>query len=108
MTATQTFALTLPLIVIGADVGPGAYDAVPDPVIEAALNKRRHKGGLSSMDCAIPREKMIRQSLGIVNAGNEPCPGDYVIEKGLGSFGELKGYRLIWYYLTKHVKRFAH
>jgi len=70
-----------------AEVGPGAYEVGPEPQMAAALAKRRHKGGVSSMDSTISREKGISISLGVVNASAEPAPGDYQVEKGLGSMG---------------------
>merc|ERR1711998_718785 len=46
-----------------ADLGPGAYDTVPDPELAESLGRRRHRGGMSSLDSGISREKSIKQSL---------------------------------------------
>jgi len=70
-----------------ADVGPGAYEVNPDAEVSEKLGRRRHKGGLSCLDSSFPREKGISQSLNIVNAGNQPAPGDYEVDKGLGKMG---------------------
>jgi len=70
-----------------ADVGPGAYESRPDPEVQAQLGRRRHRGGLSCLDSSVSREKVIRQSLNITNAANEPAPGDYAIETEFGARG---------------------
>jgi len=70
-----------------ADIGPGAYDAVPDPQVTAALERRRHKGGSSMLSSGISREKVINQSLNIVSAADEPAPGDYETRENVGAKG---------------------
>ena len=79
-----------------ADLGPGAYEAVPDPAVQAALQKRRHRGGLSSLDSGISREKGIRESLGIGHPLAASLLSNYIVTESKGAPPSLH-YTLIAY-----------